>query len=103
MSLQIEKNITTVQIEVPKTNLAVENSITEITVQTSTPQITISQAGVRGLKGDTYTISPYFSTPKVINENITIPSNQNAIMVGDVSIGEGYTVEVSEDTDLRII
>jgi hypothetical protein len=43
------------------------------------------------------------STPKVINENITIPSNQNAIMVGDISIGEGYMVEVSEDTDLRII
>jgi hypothetical protein len=55
------------------------------------------------VKGETYTVSPYFSTPKVINENITIPSNQNAIMVGDVSIGEGYTVEVSEDTDLRII
>jgi hypothetical protein len=103
MSLQIEKNITTVQIEVPKTNLAVENSITEITVQTSTPQITISQAGVRGLGGEKYKVSPYFATPKVITENVIIPPGQNAIMVGDVAIGEGYIVEVSEDTDLRII
>jgi hypothetical protein len=48
MSIQIEKNITTVQVEIPKTNVAIETAITEITVQTSQPEIIIATAGVQG-------------------------------------------------------
>jgi hypothetical protein len=48
MSIQINKDITTVQVEVPKTNVAIENAITEITVQTSQPEIIIATAGVQG-------------------------------------------------------
>ena len=51
MSVQINKEITTVQVEVPKTNVAIETAVTEITVQTSTPQITISQVGLSGRDG----------------------------------------------------
>ena len=51
MSIQIEKNITTVQVEIPKTNVAIENAITEITVQTSQPEIIIATAGVQGPTG----------------------------------------------------
>ncbi len=51
MSLEIKKDITTVQVEVPKTNVAIENAVTNINVQTSQPQLTISQAGVSGRDG----------------------------------------------------
>jgi len=51
MSIQIEKNITTVQVEIPKTNVAIETAITEITVQTSQPEIIIATAGVQGPVG----------------------------------------------------
>lgn len=51
MSVEIKKDITTVQVEVPKTNVAVENAVTNINVQTSQPQLTISQAGVSGKDG----------------------------------------------------
>jgi len=51
MSVEIKKDITTVQVEVPKTNVAVENAITNINVQVSQPQLTISQAGVSGRDG----------------------------------------------------
>ena len=51
MSVEIKKDITTVQVEVPKTNVAVENAVTNINVQVSQPQLTISQAGVSGRDG----------------------------------------------------
>jgi hypothetical protein len=51
MSVQINKDITTVQVEIPKTNVAIENAVTEITVQTSQPQLTIGMAGVSGMDG----------------------------------------------------
>jgi hypothetical protein len=51
MSIQINKDITTVQVEVPKTNVAIETAVTEITVQTSQPEIIIATAGVQGPVG----------------------------------------------------
>lgn len=51
MSIQIGKNITTVQVEIPKTNVAIETAVTEITVQTSQPEIIIATAGVQGPTG----------------------------------------------------
>jgi hypothetical protein len=62
MSVQINKDITTVQVEIPKTNVAIENAITEIIVQTSTPQITISTAGVNGKDGITQDTSSLATT-----------------------------------------
>ena len=66
-------------------------------------KVTISQSGVRGLVGPTYTAPYYFVTPKIINENVIIPGGQNAIMVGDIEIANGYTLEVGNETDLRIL
>ena len=51
MSVQINKEITTVQVEIPKTNVAIETAVTEITVQTSQPEIIIATAGVQGPVG----------------------------------------------------
>ena len=52
MSVQINRDITVVQVEVAKNNVAIENQITQITVQTSAPEITISNTGVQGMKGE---------------------------------------------------
>ena len=51
MSVEIKKDITTVQVEVPKTNVAVENAVTQINVQTTQPLVTIASAGVSGRDG----------------------------------------------------
>jgi hypothetical protein len=75
MSVEIKKDITTVQIEVPKTNLAVENAVTEITVQTSQPLVTISQVGIKGKDGETqdlsslndFTASYYIDSASIVN------------------------------------
>ena len=75
MSVEIKKDITTVQIEVPKTNLAVENAVTEITVQTSQPLVTISQVGIKGKDGVTqdlsslndFTASYYIDSASIVN------------------------------------
>lgn len=69
MSVEIKKDITTVQVEIPKTNVVVENAITQINVQTSQPLVTISQAGVSGKNGTSGTsgtnggsVAPNFSS-----------------------------------------
>jgi hypothetical protein len=81
MSIQINKDITTVQVEVPKTNVAIENAVTEITVQTSRPEITISTTGVSGRDGTSGTSGTFgnvLSSSLYISGSIipnTIPGN----------------------------
>jgi len=88
MSVQINKDITTVQVEVPKTNVAIENAVTQITVQTSTPQITISQVGlpgrdgVDGVGGGAGEGFPY-SGSAVITGSLLVSGSTSFTIIGD--------------------
>ena len=87
MSIQINKEITTVQVEVPKTNVAIENAVTQITVQTSTPQITISQVGLPGRDGVDGVGGagegfPY-SGSAVITGSLLVSGSTSFIIIGD--------------------
>jgi len=94
MSVEIKKDITTVQVEVPKTNVAVENAITNINVQISQPQLTISQAGVGGRDGTsgtsgvsidsssfTTTGSNQFNGNQTITGSLNISGNNSTIIL----------------------
>jgi len=41
--------------------------------------------------------------PTTISENITIPSNTNAMVAGPITIASGYTVTVSDTATLVIL
>lgn len=45
----------------------------------------------------------FFSNPKVITENIEIPQNSNALMIGPITIQTGFTITVPINSDLLII
>ena len=100
MSVELKNNITAVTVEVPKTNVGINNPSIEVNIQTSTPVVTVSQVG---LVGPTYTPPFYFSNSKSITQNLVIGGNINALLVGDISVETGYTLEVGEQTDLIII
>jgi hypothetical protein len=53
--------------------------------------------------GLAYTPPFYFSNSKSITQNLIIGGNINALLVGDVSVENGYMLEVGEETDLIII
>jgi len=100
MSVELKNNVTAVTFEVPKTNVGINNPSIEVNIQTSTPVVTVSQVG---LVGPAYTPPFYFSNSKSITQNLIIGGNINALLVGDISVETGYTLEVGEQTDLIII
>jgi len=89
MSVQISKDITTVQVEIPKTNVAVENAVTNINVQTSQPLVTISQAGVSGKDGTSGTSGTFgnvLSSSLKISGSI-IPNVADGDLTSSFSLG----------------
>jgi hypothetical protein len=89
MSVEIKKDITTVQVEVPKTNVAVENAVTQINVQVSQPSITISQAGVGGKDGTSGTSGTFgnvLSSSLYISGSI-IPNVTDGDLTSSFSLG----------------
>jgi hypothetical protein len=102
MSVELKNNVTAVTIEVPKTTVDINNPSIEVNIQTSTAVVTVSQVGLVG-PGLAYTPPFYFSNSKSITQNLIIGGNINALLVGDVSVENGYMLEVGEETDLIII
>lgn len=45
----------------------------------------------------------FFSNPKVITENIQIPQNSNAIMIGPITLPSGFTISIPENSVLTIL
>jgi hypothetical protein len=89
MSVEIKKDITTVQVEIPKTNVAVENAVTNINVQTSQPQLIISQAGVSGRDGTSGTSGTFgnvLSSSLLISGSI-IPNVAEGNLTSSFSLG----------------
>ena len=97
MSVQINKEITTVQVEVPKTNVAIENAVTQITVQTSTPQITISTVGVNGRDGETQDLSNY-ALLSGSNNFIGVENIIGAVTTTGSLFVSGSTVQIGNNT-----
>ena len=100
MVVELKNNVTAVTVEVPKTNVGINNPSIEVNIQTSNPIVKVSQVG---LVGPAYTPPFYFSNSKSISQNLIIGGNINALLVGDVSVENGYMLEVGEETDLIII
>jgi collagen type VII alpha len=89
MSVEIKKDITTVQVESPKTSVSVENAVTNINVQTSQPQIIISQAGVSGRDGTSGTSGTFgnvLSSSFYISGSI-IPNVADGNLTSSFSLG----------------
>jgi hypothetical protein len=89
MSVEIKKDITTVQVEVPKTNVAVENAVTQINVQTTQPLLTIASAGVSGRDGTSGTSGTFgnrLSSSLYISGSI-IPNTAAGNLTSSFSLG----------------
>lgn len=41
--------------------------------------------------------------PQNLNYNLTIPANYNALLVGDVSVNEGFTITVGNNSVLKVL
>lgn len=100
MAVELKNNVTSVTVEVPKTIVGINNPSIEVNIQTSNPIVEVSQVG---LVGPAYIPPFYFSNSKSISQNLIIGGNINALLVGDVSVENGYMLEVGEETDLIII
>jgi hypothetical protein len=97
MSVEIKKDITTVQVEIPKTNVAVENSITNINVQTSHPQIIISQAGVSGRDGTSGTSGVSVDIASLAITGSNQFSGSQYIISGGLVFNNGVQIYESDD------
>jgi hypothetical protein len=48
-------------------------------------------------------VSGILGNPKNINYNISIPENYNALLVGDVTVDNGFTITVGNNSVLKVL
>jgi hypothetical protein len=48
-------------------------------------------------------VSGILGNPQNINYNISIPDNYNALLVGDVTVDEGYLITVGNNSLLKVL
>lgn len=48
-------------------------------------------------------VSGVMGNPQTIDYNITIPNNYNALLVGDVTVDEGFLITVGDNSVLKVL
>ena len=48
-------------------------------------------------------VSGILGNPQNINYNISIPENYNALLVGDVTVDNGFTITVGDNSVLKVL
>jgi hypothetical protein len=71
----------------------------------STYQWTGTHWRIRGVRiaEPSGSVSGILGNPQNINYNISIPANYNALLVGDVTVDEGFIITVGNNSVLKVL